>query len=170
MAPQSARSGRSLLRYTGSGLDASSARARNDSLLMVCAKSAPIRGKRGPRTNPHRYHTRLLRRVVHVGYHGDDRDDVLGRRDGGLNDALLNAPRRQPGLGLVVPALLDGLAQHGQTLQDRATRSGTGGGGSMDWCMMGNAVRLTACFCQHSLRAGLSFLWTTTSCMSSRDG
>lgn len=31
-------------------------------------------------------------------------------------------------------------------------------------------VTLTECFCQHSLRTGLFFLCTTTSCMSSRDG
>lgn len=41
-------------------------------------------------------------------------------------------------------------------------------------CQMSNGnsefSRLTVCFCQQSRRQGRSFLWTTTSCMSSRDG
>lgn len=62
----------------------------------------------------------LLGLQVQVGDQRDHGDDLLGphgrRLPLHLANALLHTAGRQPGLGLVVPAVLDGLAQHGQAL------------------------------------------------------
>lgn len=65
----------------------------------------------------------LLRREVHVGHYGDDSDYLLRADDGGLAlhlaDALLDAAGGQASLGVVVPAVVNGFAEHGQTLREQ---------------------------------------------------
>ena len=103
MDAYSCRSGRSSRRSTGSGRAASSARARNDSLLICApdaARSSAARGTRRHRATPRA-------RCGGSWGGGGVRESIGGGGGGGLRGAVRTEPRR-PGcrrLSVGVPAL-----------------------------------------------------------------